>query len=133
MINWIITNAGTLTNVANGLWISMSLMVSVYMAGLLRKTQDTIVRNFVLGILLVAISSALHRLWWFMGILLAEPGQKYATWATDYRAILLSLVFVIAIGYTLHVRAALRGKYGKWWWALPTIIAGVGVSAGLLL
>ena len=72
MFNWLIENASILTNVGNGIWIGISMLVSFYMFKLWRKTQDEMVSNLSLGILLVAISSAIHRIWW----LLASPRHR---------------------------------------------------------
>jgi hypothetical protein len=129
MFNWLIENASILTNVGNGIWIGISMLVSFYMFKLWRKTQDEMVSNLSLGILLVAISSAIHRIWWFTGIATAPEELKYATWATDYRGILTLFVLTLAFGYTLHIKMALQAHCG-WWWMRPLIAISLGAALG---
>lgn len=130
MFDWIIEHAATLTNMGNGIWIAISLLVSYYMFRLFRRTQDETVKSLTLGITLVAISSAIHRLWWFLGILFAPVGQTYATWATDWRGILTLFVLTLAFGYSLHIKVALENRCGKLWWLRPAAAVLLGGFLG---
>ena len=114
-VEWVVNNAAVLTNVGNGIWIAISLLVSYYMFQLWKKTTDDTVKSMSTGILMVSMSSALHRLWWFMGIVMAPAGAKYASWATDYRGMLTLLILTLAIGYSLHIKMVLKARCGLWW------------------
>ena len=129
MINWLIEHASVLTNIGNGIWITISVLVSYYMFKLWYKTNDSMVKTLSQGILMVASSSAIHRLWWFMGIVMAPEGSKYASWATDYRGILTLFVLTLAIGYSLHIKMVLKGQCG-WWWLRPLGAVLIGASLG---
>lgn len=131
--NLLIQHGELLSNIGNSLWISMSLMVSFYMFRLWIQTKDPMVSNFSLGVFLVAIDSACHRTWWILASLLSSADQSYASWGVDYRGILLLPIILIALGYSLHVRTALKYKWGRMWWTRPLIAAFVGVIAGFAL
>lgn len=129
MFNWLIENASVLTNIGNGIWICISVLVSYYMAQLWHKTADSTVKSLSLGILMVSVSSAIHRSWWFLGIVLAPEGAKYASWALDYRGILTLFVLTLAIGYTLHIKMVLKERCG-WWWLRPAAAVTIGAFLG---
>jgi hypothetical protein len=129
MLNWLMEHASVLTNIGNGIWIAISVLVSYYMFKLWRKTNDKVVSNLSQGILMVSVSSAIHRLWWFIGIVMAPAGSKYALWATDYRGILTLFVLTLAIGYSLHIKMVLKAQCG-WWWLRPLGAVLFGASLG---
>lgn len=129
MFNWLMENAAVLTNIGNGIWIAISVMVSYYMFKLWYKTKDHVVANLSQGILMVAVSSAIHRSWWFAGIVMAPEGLEYASWATDYRGMLTLFVLTLAVGYSLHIKMALKGHCG-WWWLRPAAAVIIGASLG---
>ena len=133
MLDWIVAHAAELTNAGNGIWIAISLMVSYYMFRLTRTTENSMVKSMGLGIALVAISSALHRLWWFLGILLAPEGQNYASWTTDYRGLLTVLILSLALGYSLHIKVMLKNRCGKFWWLRPAAAVLIGAVLGWLV
>jgi len=129
MFNWFIEHASVLTNVGNGIWITISIMVSYYMFQLWRLTDDKVVSSLSQGIFMVSVSSAIHRIWWFMGIVMAPDNLKYAEWATDYRGILTLFVLTLAVGYSLHIKMVLKDGCG-WWWLRPLGAVIFGASLG---
>lgn len=133
MYNWLVENAAVLTNIGNGMWIAISAMVSYYMFKLCCRTEDSMVNTLSQGILLVAVSSAIHRLWWFMGIVMAPVGSQYASWATDYRGILTLSVLTLAIGYSLHIKTVLKANCGWWWWIRPALAVILGAFLGYIV
>ncbi len=56
----------------------------------------------------------------------------YASWVWDYRAYLLGPVQLSTIGSALALRAALKDRIGRSWWALPTIVSAGALLAGSL-
>ena len=130
MFDWLIGNAAILTNIGNGIWICISMLVSWYMTRLWLLTDHPTVKSMSLGILMVSVSSAIHRLWWFLGIVFAPEGQNYADWTTDYRGILTLFVLTLAAGYSLHIKMVLEKRCGWLWWLRPAGAVLLGACLG---
>lgn len=129
MLNWLIEHASVLTNIGNGIWITISILVSYYMFELWRLTSDKVVASMAQGIFMVSVSSAIHRIWWFLGIVTAPDNVKYAEWATNYRGVLTLFVLTLAIGYSLHIKMVLKDGCG-WWWLRPLGAVAFGAYLG---
>jgi len=129
MFEWLTENTSTLTNIGNGIWICISALVSFYMFKLWKKTTNETVKSMAMGIFLVGISSALHRFWWFVGIITSPDNAKYANWANDYSGVLTFLVLVLAMGYSLHIKVMLQDR-NRFWWLRPLGAVLFGASLG---
>ena len=132
MLEWIAAHNHELAHAGDGVWLALASLVSYYMIRLLRKTSEGPVHTLALGILLVAVCSAIHRAWWLVGAFMSSEPGTYAPWAYTYNGMLTFLVVILAAGYSLHIKTALNGKT-KLWWLQPLGLGVLGGIAGWLI
>ena len=133
MFDWIAQHNTELAHAGDGMWLAVATMVSYYMVKLIGKTKDDTVKTLATGILLVGVSSVLHRSWWLLGAFMAPAGEIYAPWAYTYNGILTLAVVLLSAGYSLHIKTALAGICGPLWWARPLVAGVLGALVGMNL
>ena len=129
ILEFLTDNAKVITNWGNGAWIAITAFTSIVMFNLYRQTQNLVVKQFALGVFLVAISAMLHRMYWFAAILLADEGQAYNQAMLDHRWILTFVIVAKIYGYCLHIRHQFGSKSAWQWVGVPFAIS---MAAGLL-
>jgi len=114
----------------NSIWILSALLVIPAMLRLRAVVGEPDLRNLSTGIMLVSIGGALHQIWWMLGLYLSGPLQQYADWTTDYVAVIKLLVIVfIFVGYSFHMKTALKPLSDHRWYFYPI---GIGTSSFFL-
>jgi high-affinity Fe2+/Pb2+ permease len=113
----------------NTVWIVFSLMVASFFCWRLyhRRRKRTEADQIMAGVVLVALGSASHRLFWVTAIILDQidffdlPEKTLTLGAYAWGAIVLVL-----LGYTLHLSPLLRHKLGRHWLLYTVVFAAVG-------